>query len=155
MIRIYVILFLWILAFFGGGGVVWYYQRNDVELCNLEWKTKIDDANSLLEKANAEKESAVRAAEVKATEGLATREAALTKALADLTAARASTPLSAPCDECRVPSIRVWGVQQEPAASPSPARKGHHPIRRRPKANAKDQGDPVSGKKTGVPSPGA
>jgi hypothetical protein len=107
MIQLVIILGLIVVAAVGGGGAVWHLQHQAVETCNANWKTEIAEANFKLDKANADKATALEASEQAAAQRTAETQSKLAATEAELATERAKVPLSDPCTACRVPASRV------------------------------------------------
>jgi hypothetical protein len=109
MIQILVILGLVVGAGIAGGSGIWYLQHEAIDKCNAQWKQEISDANLKLERLSSAKEAELREAEDKAELDRKDAEGKLAEKEQELELARTATPLSKPCDECRIPRERIWG----------------------------------------------
>ena len=137
IVQLAIILSLVVFGGIAGGGAIWHLKTSAIQQCNTSWKEEIADANLKLEKANEAKAAALSAAEAQGALRLARTEQALAEAKQSLELAKAATPLSAPCDECRIPAARLRNTSKRRSSS------GKAPaiIRHKSKPTPAPQGD--------------
>ena len=117
MVQIGLILVLLVVGGAAGGSGIWYLKHQAVVDCNDRWEKDIAEANLKYERAQTASEAELRAATERYEADLAKARDELAVAGRALDLARTKTPLPEPCNLCRIPGDRIWGVQAGGRAS--------------------------------------